>query len=63
MAQDSNGNTVYESATDYKDSQAYANKQLLNKLFDYIEDIIQVEGVRIKDEPFLNIQTLKDIRF
>lgn len=63
MVQDSNGNIVYEAATDYKDSQAYANKQLLNKLFDYIEDIIQVEGVRIKDEPFLNIQTLKDIRF
>ena len=26
MVQDSNGNTVYEAASEYKDSQDYANK-------------------------------------
>lgn len=63
MTQDSNGNIVYEATKDYKDSQDYANKQLINKLLDNIENIIQAEGVDIKDEPFLDIQTLKDIRF
>ena len=60
---DENGNTVWDTAKNYEDSQDYQAKKMIYDTIDNIQNMLQAEGGTLTDETFLDKQTLGDLRF
>lgn len=60
---DKNGNTVYDQAENYEDSQDFQAKKMILKTIEDLKKFLNVERGDLSDSKFLDAQTQNDLRF